>query len=137
MAIPEQIPAVIVVTAWRDPVVEAHGYPPTSALIEHCYCPILGPTCTLLYRRLGTLAASGTETALDVSEMSASLGLGGGIGRTSIMVRSLARLEMFDVAHWNAGHYAVRVALPALPDRLLRRLPPSAREVHRRITQDR
>ena len=41
----------------RSPSSCAWCYAPTSALIEHCYCPILGPTCTLLYRRLGTLAA--------------------------------------------------------------------------------
>jgi hypothetical protein len=137
MAIPEQIPAALLVIAWNDPVVEAHGYAPTSALIEHCWCPILGPTCTLLYRRLGTLAANRAETSVDLAEMSACLGLGEGTGRNSIIVRSLARLELFDVAHWVGHRYAVRTAMPALPQRLLRRLPPSAQAVHRRITEAR
>ena len=65
--------------------------------------PILGPTCTLLYRRLGTLAAAGADSPVDLSEMSACLGLGASTGRNAIIVRSLARLEVFDVAHWNAA----------------------------------
>ncbi len=44
----------ITVKPWVDPVVEAHGFSPRSPYVETCWLPVLGPTATWLYRRLGS-----------------------------------------------------------------------------------
>jgi hypothetical protein len=137
MAVPEHVPASLVVVPWHDEVVEAVGYSPTSPYVEWCWLPVLGPSASWLYRRFGLLAASCRPAQVDLVDLAVSLGVGEGIGRNSIVVRALARLELFDVARWDGGRFAVRTALPVLPSRHVRRLSASARAVHERLTQTR
>lgn len=137
---PDQLPNVLKVVALADPVVEAHGFGPESLYVEYCWLPILGPTATLAYRRLGTVAAAlapNHVVRFDLVDLSLGLGLGEGIGRNSIIARSLRRLVQFGAAEWRGDALAVRRALAPLTARQLGRLSYTARVMHERITEQR
>ncbi len=137
---PDQLPTVLKVVALADPVVEAHGFGPESLYVEYCWLPVLGPTATLAYRRLGTVAAALPPTEvvrLDLVDLAFGLGLGEGIGRNSIMARALRRLVQFGAAEWRGDALAVRRALAPLTARQLVRLGFTARAMHERITEQR
>ena len=135
---PETEPIVgnsrIHVRAWIDPVVEQCGFGPRSEYVEYCYLPVLGPSSTWLYRRLGQLVVvdpAGVD--IDLGEVFRSLGLAG-LGRSSPAMRTLARLVHFGVARWAEPDLLVRRALAPLPARHLDRLPSSARRAHLHLT---
>ena len=46
------LPLRLKVIAWPDPVIDALGFPATSAYSELAWTPILGPASVLAYRRL-------------------------------------------------------------------------------------
>ena len=134
---PEREPAAealrgqIEVVPWIDELVEAHGFGPRSMYVEMCWLPVLGPTATLLYRRLGSWVEhnpNGVE--VDLVDLSVSLGLGEGLSRNSLLARALGRLGRFEVAVWRSEQLAVRRALPALPLRHHSRLSYSAMRLH-------
>jgi hypothetical protein len=122
------------VVAWEDHAVERHGFSPMSEYVELCYLPVLGPTSTFLYRRLGTWAALEPEGfTVDLVDLSLSVGIGSGLGRNSPFARSLGRLASFHVAEWQDQELAVRRALPPVSNRRLEKLSPSAQAAHHRM----
>ena len=122
----------ITVTPWIDPLVESHGFGPRSLYVEACWLPVLGPTATWLYRRLGSWVETNPEgVQVDLVDLSVSLGLGEGLGRNSLLGKSLRRLARFDVARWMGEEMGVRRALAPLPERHAHRLSASAYELHR------
>lgn len=127
----------LVVIAWEDPVVEAVGYAPESAYVEYCWLPILGPSATFAYRRLGRLAIEAPRTRLGAGELFASLGLGRGSGPHGPGPRALERLGAFGVLARREEALAVRRALPPLTRRQLGRLPAGARAAHDHIYANR
>lgn len=136
----DQLPSVLRVVALVDPVVEAHGFVRESLYVEYCWLPILGPTATLAYRRLGTVVAALPPKGVvrfDLIDLSLGLGLGEGIGRNSVMARTLRRLVQFGVAEWRRDTLAVRRALAPLTARQLGRLGYTARIMHERIAEQR
>ena len=126
------LPATLTVTAWHDPLVEAHGFGPRHPYIEGCWAGILGPSAVLCYRRVGPLVELGLDDIdIDVVDLAVSLGLGEGTGRNAAITRTLHRMASFDVARWEPdGRYAVRRALAPLPEYRVRRLSLSARLFH-------
>ena len=123
---------LLTLSVWEDPLVEALGHEPLSLYVELCWTPVLGPTSTLAFRRLGTMARAGMDgTTIDLVDLALGLGVGEGTGANSIIRRSLARLANFDVARWgDPATLAVRRALGPLPERMARRLGLSARRYH-------
>jgi hypothetical protein len=94
------------VVPWRDPVIEANGWPADDWRTLWFFTPILGPTATLMLHRLGGFAAEG-ETTWRPAEFGASFGLRG-IGRQSAPVRTLARLCQFGFVRVSGTSLAVR-----------------------------
>ena len=138
MTAPEeaQIPPVLVVKPWRDPLVERGGFPVNSAYVETAWLPILGPSATLALRRLGLLATARPEgVQVDVRALAADLGLGKGTGRNSIIARTLRRLENFGMAQWRGGELEVRTVVAPLSARHAERLSPGAAAVHRQMVR--
>ena len=131
------LPATVTITAWDDPLVEAHGFGPRHPYIEGVWAGVLGPSATLAYRRLGALVELGiTDIDIDVVDLSVSLGLGEGTGRNALITRTLNRLVAFGAARWERdGRYALRRALAPLPEHRLRRLSHSARLFHEAQTR--
>lgn len=125
------LPDEVFLVPWPDEVIEKLGYDPRSMYVETCWLPILGPTATWLYRRLGSWAEYNPDgLSLDMTDLAVSLGLGEGLGRNSLLNKGIERLTRFEVARWDVGQLAVRTALPALPERYAERLSYSSRRLH-------
>ncbi len=120
------MPATITIKPWNDPVVDTVGHDPRSLYVETFWLPTLGPTALLLLRHLAARFdehPAGIE--LPVAEASQALGLGDRAGNSSPIVRSLGRLEQFDLACTDphSPTVAVRRNLPPVNRRHVRRLP--------------
>lgn len=121
---------------WADEVVETLGFGPRSMYVETCWLPVLGPTATWAYRRLGSWAEFNPEGVnVDLIDFSVSLGLGEGLGRHSLIGRALDRLARYDAVRWNGEELQVRRALAPLPERLAKHLPYSSRRLHEEYTR--
>jgi hypothetical protein len=132
----EPLPNEILVRPWADELVEARGFGPRSMYVEMCWLPILGPTATWLYRRLGSWAEFNPEgLAVDLTDLSVSLGLGEGLGHSSHLGKGLDRLTYFGAARWMSNQLQVRRALAPLPERHVRRLSYSASRIHEESTR--
>jgi hypothetical protein len=128
---------VVRVRPWVDPLVERCGFPPASPYVEFCYLPVLGPSATWLYRRLGALVNEQPDGGtVDLTELFLSLGLGG-VGRSSPAMRSLARLAHFGVVQSVGPDILVRRAVAPLTERQLGRLPESVRSAHAELLRRR
>lgn len=121
------------ITAWIDPLVDALGHDPRSAYVETYWLGVLGPSTTLLMRRLASNFDKHPDGfTINLPETARCLGLGASIGRHSPLMRSIARCEMFKLAvRTSLGSVAVRRRLPPLARRNLLRLPASLQQQHR------
>ena len=112
------------VALFDDPIVEALGYEPESDYVETYWLPVIGPTALWALRRLTRwLEAAPEGYPLAFAPFARELGLGDGVGRSSPVVRSLARLVSFGLADINGGQLMVRRKLPPLARRHVERLP--------------
>jgi hypothetical protein len=120
------------VEAWADPVVDRVGHDPRSAYVERFWLGVLGPSTTLLLRRLATeLDAQPAGFDLDLAETSRSLGLGGNKGRHSAFLRAIDRTTTFRLARRSGRHgLQVRRHLPPLTLAQLKRLPTTVQDAH-------
>lgn len=134
MPIPDLSVPTLTLVPWRDPVVDALGYPPGSTYVERFWLAILGPSTTWLVRHLDARLATEPEgTTIELDATAAALGLGVGRGRHSPLVRALHRCCQFGLARATVGadaHLAVRRHLPPLTRHQVERLPPSVRARH-------
>ncbi len=127
----DQEQALLRVTPLIDDVVEANGFGPRSMYVETCWLPLLGPSSTFLYRRLGSWAEHHPDGIdINLGYLAMSLGLGRGIGNSSRLVRSMDRLERFGVMRRHGAEVRVRRALPPLTELQARRLDPTTLKLH-------
>lgn len=119
------MPATVTIKPWPDPIIDSIGHDPRSLYVEQFWLPTLGPTALLLLRHLAARFDLATgDVELRVAEASAALGLGERDGTSSPIVRTLTRLEQFDLACTDGkSTYAVRRNVPPINRRHLRRLP--------------
>lgn len=120
------------INPWEDTVVNSHGLHPCSRYVELYWLGILGPSTTLLLRRLTYgLEVNPTGFQLDLAETAAALGLGDRLSRNAPFHRSLHRLVTFGLARAEGPDtLAVRTMIPPLPLRHLQRLPGSLQRSH-------
>jgi hypothetical protein len=132
------MPVAIQVTPWPDPVLDVIGHDPRSWYAETFWLPTLGPTALLLLRHLADrfeLEPMGIE--LPVADTAAALGLGPREGQHSPLMRSLVRLQQFELAcRENELSIAVRRTLPPVHRRHVRRLPAALQAKHEEWTAD-
>lgn len=126
------MPETLTITPWPDPVLDTIGYDPRSRYAETFWLPTLGPTALLLLRHLATrFEQGGGAIELPVAETSHALGLGQRDGSSSPIVRTLTRLEQFDLACTDGfTTVAVRRSLPPVQRRHVRRLPVALQAEH-------
>jgi hypothetical protein len=98
-----------------------------------CWLPVLGPSATWLYRRLGQLVRLDGMQQAEV-DLSISLGLGRGVGRNSLLARTLFRMTRFEVAKWQGRQLVVRRALAPLTQTQLGYLSLTPRRIHNSLT---
>ncbi len=132
------MPVAIRVTPWPDPVLDVIGHDPRSWYAETFWLPTLGPTALLLLRHLADrfeVDPAGVE--LPVADTAAALGLGPRDGQHSPLMRSLVRLQQFELAcRETDAAIAVRRTLPPVHRRHVRRLPAALQARHAEWTAD-
>ena len=126
----------IVLHARPHPVLEVQraGFPLDHRYVEQCWAPVIGPSSTLLLRRLPWLWRAGTTVSVDTADLGRSLGLGGGTGRNSVITRTLDRIVQFRFATWSdAGELDVFTEAPPLSPKQLARVPAWTRVLHEQL----
>jgi hypothetical protein len=120
------------VMPWPDPVLDAIGHDPRSWYVETFWLPTLGPTALLLLRHLADRFETNPKGVdLPVADTAAALGLGPREGQRSPLIRSLTRLQQFELACSDGDvTIAVRKTLPPVHRRHVRRLPSSLQARH-------
>ena len=100
-------------------MVESSGFDALGPYVELFWLPVLGPSATLLLRRLASeLRASPDGYDLELDVAARALGLGGVGGRRSPLRRAILRCTRYSVArHLGDDRLAVRRWLTALPER--------------------
>lgn len=122
---------LVTIRPWVDPVIDAVGFDPRSEYVERYWLSVLGPSTTWLLRRL----ADGFEIAPDgfdctLRDLGGAIGLGTTTGRR--LAQSFERAGSYGMARGGPdGAVEVRRKLPALPMRLVARLPAPLRAAHR------
>lgn len=118
----------IVLAPFFDPVAEARGFDPDSHYVDHCWLPLLGPTSTVLYRRLFERLLSGGPVArLDGRALAQDIGLSGHLRRLEL---ALARLRDFGFVVPAEPYLLLRQRAEPLRQAALARLTPEARRWH-------
>jgi hypothetical protein len=128
-----ELRGTIVVLPWPDPVVDHDGHDPRSPYVEQFYVALLGPTLTLLLRRLAdALDAWPDGFEADLDELASGLGLATTPGgRHGPFGRALGRAVRFGLAQPHPVGLLVRRRLPTLTYRQVAKLPPALQEAHR------
>jgi hypothetical protein len=123
------------VTVWRDRLVEERGYPASSLFVELFWLPVLGPSATVLFRRLNLLLKNhpgGITVEMDV--LGLELGLGTAESKHAPLRRAIARLVRFGLAQRSAsGQLAVRRAAGPLSPHLLSGLDSVLQAIHQSV----
>jgi hypothetical protein len=115
-----------------DDLLAPASHDPRSAYAERFWLGVLGPSSLWLLRAMvHGLESAPTGFAADTNALSRTLGLGDRIGRQSPLVRAMARLAHFDLAHATEAELHVSPLLPWLDARQVRRLPSSVATEHR------
>lgn len=119
------------VVSWPDEVLDQLGHDPLSDYVEIFWVSVLGPTATLLVRRLAKqLAANPGGYTINCADWAKELGIGDKGGKNSPFWRSVERACRFGAAQRNGAILAVRPKLPPLTIRQLNRLPIHMRTIH-------
>lgn len=122
----------VAVRAWWDPDLAVRGFEPRSSYVERFWLGVLGPSVTLLLRRLERgLAEHPAGFRIELADTARALGLGAGTSPTSPIVRTIDRACMFGaMRRRTVDELEVRTHLPPLTRRQLERLPLAIRRSH-------
>ena len=128
---PPALAPTLVVLPWADPVVDPIGHDPRSRYVELFWLGILGPTATLLLRRL----ADGLESypdgfELEVADLARGLGIKLQGQRRAAFVNALQRTVLFGMAQHHSHGLLVRRRLPPLSHRQVLQLPGDLQRAH-------
>ena len=136
---PEGHDARLRAVPWHDAVVERLGFPPSHPYVEYCWAPILGPSATLMWRRLaGAVAAEPQGIEVDLRRLGADLGIPSAGGRWRRAEAALERLCRYGLARWHGPDtLALRTSVPPLSSRRLLRATETSVAAHRRFTATR
>lgn len=114
--------------------VQRAGFPLDHRYVEQCWAPVIGPSSTLLLRRLPWLWRAGTTVNVEVGDLGRSLGLGAGTSRNSIIGRTLERVVAYRFAEWSAaGVLDVFTEARPLSARQLENVPTWTRVLHEQL----
>jgi hypothetical protein len=103
----------LVLVAERNPVLETLGHDPRSAEADAAWLHRLGPAAMSAHRRIVLLLeAVGDGHAVPLAALASDLGLPGGTGHNTKIVRTLARLVHYGIATPRGQTLAINLALP-------------------------
>lgn len=110
------------------------GFPLDHAYVEHCWSAVIGPTCTLLLRRLPILWCESEPVVVRASELSRSLGLGADTNRDRKFWRTITRLTQYGLARPAQDNVLdVYATVRPLTPRQVARLPEWSQQAHHRL----
>ena len=118
-----------------DSRVQRVGFDLRDPYVEQCWSAVVGPSSTLLLRRMPTMWLAQVPAEIGASELSQSLGLGVGVGERSRLANTLNRLVQFGLARPapdGAGLDVYRQVAPLSP-RQVSRVPQWIRDTHERL----
>ena len=118
-----------------DERVQRIGFGLTDPYVEQCWSAVVGPSSTLLLRRLPALWATQVPAEIGASDLSRSLGLGVGVGERSRLANTLNRIVQYRLARPSpdgAGLDVYQQVGPLSP-RQLARVPEWTHETHERL----
>ncbi|MGI8756907.1 MAG: hypothetical protein ACR2MB_13830 [Acidimicrobiales bacterium] len=118
-----------------DERVRRLGFDLSGSYFEQCWGPMLGPTATLLLRRMPTLWEEQTPAVISRGEFGRSLGVGPGKGTRSVLSHTLDRVVRFGFARWHGFEPSLDVAVhvPVLKAHHVERLPQVTQQAHERL----
>lgn len=118
-----------------DERVRRLGFDLSGPYFEQCWGPKLGPTATLLLRRLPTLWTDEVPIVVSREEFGRSLGVRAGKGANSTLNHTLERMVRFGFARWHGFESSldVPVHVPVLKPHQLERLPQVTQQAHERL----
>jgi hypothetical protein len=131
------VPAELLIDAvpHPDPAVRQVGFPADDPYVEHVWSAVLGPSATLLLRRLPELWRHSMPATVEVAELAASLGLGRAVdGSQSRIWRAFHRLAAARLATpIEDGCVGVVAQVPPLSGGQLARMPGWTVDAHDRL----
>lgn len=143
MASPDSAPADdamatrLGVIPWSDPVAAGSSHDPRSAYVETFWLPTIGPSTTLLIRRLADeFDAEPDGFEIDRSSLSREIGLGTRVDAKSRFARTIERAERFGLVQHHGGILHVRRTIPDLSPRQVARLGERLQALHHSWTLD-
>lgn len=115
-----------------DDRVRRLGFDLSGPYLEQCWGPMLGPTATLVLRRMPTLWAERIPAVINREELGRSLGIGPGKGTNSTLSHTLDRVVRFGFARWHGFEQSLDVAVhvPVLKPHQVARLPEITQRTH-------
>jgi hypothetical protein len=120
-----------------NPRVRWVGFELTDPYVEQCWSGVIGPSSTLLLRRMPVLWAERVPAEISASDLGRSIGLGSGTAKSSRVAVTQKRLTACGLVR-RAGasddrHFEVFVEVSPLTPRQLERLPEWTRATHDRL----
>lgn len=117
---------------WPDPLLDQLGHDPRSPYVERFWLPVVGPSGTVLLRRLAAGFDDRPEGyELDLAEVARAVGMGRQDGPGANFRRTVERVVSFGFARFDdPATMVVRRRLPTLTRRQLQRLPRALRDDH-------
>jgi hypothetical protein len=118
-----------------DTRVQRIGFDLTDPYVEQCWSAVVGPSSTLLLRRLPTLWITRVPAEIGASDLSRSLGLGVGVGERSRLANTLTRFVQYRLARPSpdGGGLDVYQQVAPLSPRQLARVPEWTQDAHERL----
>ena len=118
-----------------DSRVQRVGFDLRDPYVEQCWSAVVGPSSTLLLRRMQELWDVDRPGGIGAVELSRSLGLGLGVGERSRLMTTMSRLVQYRLARPvpdGAGLEVFRQVPPLTPHQL-DRVPQWTRDTHERL----
>lgn len=112
------------------------GFGLSDPYLEQCWSALVGPSSTLLLRRLPELWEQQKPAQIEASELARTLGLGVGSGKHSPLAHTLDRLVRFRFAQWSGqerDNLDVYLEVPPLMAHQLAKVPQWTRDTHDRL----
>ena len=118
-----------------DERVQRIGFDLTHPYVEQCWSAVVGPSSTLLLRRLPALWVTRIPAEIGASDLSRSLGLGPGVGDRSRLANTLTRLVQYRLARPapDGDGFDVYRQVAPLSHRQLARVPEWTHDTHEQL----
>ncbi len=127
----------LTIHTWEDPLLDALGHDPRSLYVERYWLPILGPSATLLLRRLAmALEETPDGFTLECADWALGLGIGMRGGKNGPFWRALDRCCRFGTTQRKGSQLLVRPKLSPLSMHQVMRLPDHLHASHHEWTMN-